>query len=95
MVNQDTKSNSNVWELEILCINHEYLKEVVDLIVSHGCIDFEVNTQGFSYYHDDTFNGRYTVLAWCNGFDRLSEFSKQLKKIENKLKNTHACPIHY
>ena len=95
MVNSDTKSNANLWELEILCVNHEHLKEVIDAIVSHGCINFEVDTVGFSYIHDGSFQGRYTVLAWCSGFDRLADFSKQLKKIEKKLRGTQPCFMHF
>lgn len=79
----DEKSNAQSWELEVTCKNKKYLDEVVMAILKYGMINFEViNVECLSSHNG--WDGRYTVLMWCNWFKNLELISKDLSKIENK-----------
>ena len=88
MINTDVKSNAQPWELEVVCKNIEYLREVVKAIMKYGHINFEVNVEEFKTYHDSKINGIYTVLMWSSWFHNLAAIAIDLKKIEEKLDKT-------
>ena len=84
MLKTDEQSNAQSWELEITCKNKKYLDEVIGAILKYGMIEFEVeNIECLS--NDGEWDGRYTVLMWCNWFNNLKNIAKDLAKIEKKL----------
>lgn len=84
MINTDTQSNAQSWELEVICKNKKYLNAVVKAILKYGMINFEVEVVDYAGYNDG-WEGRYTVLMWCPWFNILKSVSKDLAKIEKKL----------
>jgi hypothetical protein len=84
-MNNDDNSNAQSWEHEVLCKNKKYLDAVVGAILKYGMLNFEVDVIEFKPYHDDTFDGRYTVLIWGFWFNNLNKLTNDLKKIEEKL----------
>ena len=84
MINTDTQSNAQSWELEVVCKNKKYLNAVVKAILKYGTISFEVEVVDYHGYNDG-WEGRYTVLMWCSWFNILRNVSKDLAKIEKKL----------
>ena len=85
MINIDTKTKAQGWELEVVCKNRTYLNEVVNAILKYGMINFEVNNIDGSYNYDGEFEGSYTVLMWCHWFHNLSNIAKDLEEIEKRL----------
>ena len=85
MINTDEKSNAQSWELEVICKNKKYLKAVTKAILKYGMINFEVEVIDYVPYEDGKWDGRYTILMWCNWFSILKRVSKDLAKIEKKL----------
>jgi len=85
MINGNENSNAQSWELEVVCKNKKYLNAVIKAILKYGMINFEVEVVEYGAYHDDTWDGRYTVLMTCSWFSILKNISKDLAKIEKKL----------
>ena len=86
MIKVNDKSNAQSWELEVTCKNKKYLNAVVKAILKYGNIEFEVELVECMSNHEK-WDGRYTVLMWCNWFNNLSAIAKDLAKIEKKLDN--------
>lgn len=84
MTEQDKKSNSQNWELEVVCKSSEYLKAVVTSLLHLNVIDFSVELTGINRNYDDDFCGRYTVFIKCSWFHNLASVAKNLNKIEKK-----------
>lgn len=85
MINTDVNSNTQSWELEVVCKNKQYLDEVVGVILKYGMIEFEVDIVEYSPKFDNTFDGRYTVLMWCSWFNNLKNLAEDLDNIEKRL----------
>jgi hypothetical protein len=85
MINTDEKSNAQSWELEVTCKNREYLNRVVEAILKHGMIEFEVNLVEGCGNHEGVWEGRYTVLMWCSWFSNLKNMVDDLAEIEKEL----------
>ena len=86
MIKVDEKSNAQAWELEIACKNKKYLDEVVNAILKHGCISFEVEV-GENISRNEDWDSRYTVLIWCSWFANLKLITDDLAEIEERLEN--------
>lgn len=84
MIKTDEKSNAQSWELEVTCKNKKYLDAVVKAILKYGHIEFEVNNVECITNHPK-WDGRYTVLIWSSWFSNLSNFTKDLARIEKRL----------
>ncbi len=84
MIKKDENSNSQSWELEIICKNKKYLDEVVSAILKYGMINFEVNVGDCIGNHPE-WDSRYIVLIWCSWFNNLADISNDLAEIEKRL----------
>ena len=85
MIKEDVQSNAQSWELEVICKNKKYLDAVISAILKYGMMNFEVNIIDYHSYHDESFDGRYTVLIWCSWFRNLSSLTTDLENIEKEL----------
>jgi hypothetical protein len=86
MIKTDEKSNSQSWELEIICKNKKYLDAVVSAILKYGMISFEVEV-GEVISNFEEWNSRYIVLLWCSWFHNLAPIAADLQKIEQEIEN--------
>lgn len=84
MIKCDESSNSQYWELEVVCKNRTYLNEVVDAILKYGMINFEVKVGDCTSNHNG-WEGRYTVLIWCSWFSILADLCNDFAEIEKRL----------
>jgi|APSaa5957512622_1039677.scaffolds.fasta_scaffold151201_3 hypothetical protein len=83
MFKADEESNANPWELEIMCRDRKFLKDVVKAILKEGQINFEVELLRFTGMNGD-IDGRYSVFMWGVWFNNLNRITRSLKRIEKK-----------